>query len=783
MNIRNVCMIAHIDHGKTSLTDHLISYHGFISNSLAGKIRYLDNTEYEQEKGITIKSSCITLKKDGNIINLIDCPGHVDFSSEVSISTRISDGGILLIDVLEGIKIQTMTVLSQAYKENIKICLCFNKMDRLILELKLKPKDAYLHICKILQQINALMSGLIKNDLIKNDLNQESTSIINQDENNDYFNPLKGNVIFSSAFDGWAFRLNHFSKIYSEKLKQNEQEIYKKLWSDGNEKKIMFVDMILENIWNLYNIILNKDIDKIKNICKIINIELKENYLKKDRRILLQFIMSQWLPIGKNITEMIFEQIPNPLNRLSIHNNNSLIFVSKMILKDKDELVAFSRIYNGSIEIGQTLFILLKDQSIEFQVKSLYELIGKDYKKVDKIENGMIFGIGGIQDYILKTCTISNKNDPSLILPNLFMHTLPIMKIAIEPVNIKDLSILMKNMKLLNQLDPSIDVFIQDTGENILMTTGEVHTERCIKELKDLCTSDIPLDISDPLVSFRETIINSSQSFEKSLKNVSFKLKCYPLPFELDLLEEKKKELKDNILSFGLKTFGNNLLVSKIIKDKLFLKYENAIINGFQLATSIGPLCNEPMMNICFLLEEAIFDEKCEIEDEKGTLKGSIISIMKDLCIEAFNSCDKRLVEAFYKCEIQVHQQFVGKVYPVLNKRRAKIISEDYEVGTDLFIISSYLPVSESLGFASELRSKTHGAAVPQLLFSHWKILDIDPFAVPTTEDEIEEFGDSFGNQLNLAKSYIDQIRKRKGLFVKEKIVEQGEKQRTLSKK
>jgi ribosome assembly protein 1 len=308
------------DHGKTSLTDALIATNGIISPKLAGKIRYLDSRPDEQLRGITMESSAISLyfsmsrrtapgdvpEQKEYLINLIDSPGHIDFSSEVSTASRLCDGAVVLVDAVEGVCSQTVTVLRQTWVEHMKPLLVINKMDRLITELKMTPGEAYMHLSKLLEQVNAVLGSFFQGERMEEDLNwrervdekvaaaaakeQEraerqaatgsagtksefesltSAEFEEKDDEDIYFAPEKNNVIFSSAIDGWAFTVRQFASLYEKKLGIKRSAMEKVLWGDfyldpktkkvlgskhlkGRALKPMFVQLVLEQIWAVY---------------------------------------------------------------------------------------------------------------------------------------------------------------------------------------------------------------------------------------------------------------------------------------------------------------------------------------------------------------------------------------------------------------------------------------------------------------------------------------------------------------------------------------------------
>jgi len=247
-----------------------------------------------------------TPEQNEYLINLIDSPGHIDFSSEVSTASRLCDGAVVLVDAVEGVCSQTVTVLRQTWVEHMKPLLVINKMDRLITELQMTPGEAYTHLTKILEQVNAVLGSFFQGERMEEDLNwrervderiaaaakekekldeenvtgtngsvdTENITPSNQefeekDDEDLYFAPEKNNVIFSSAIDGWAFTVRQFASLYEKKLGIKRTVMEKVLWGDfyldpktkkvlaqkhlkGRALKPMFVQLVLDQIWAVY---------------------------------------------------------------------------------------------------------------------------------------------------------------------------------------------------------------------------------------------------------------------------------------------------------------------------------------------------------------------------------------------------------------------------------------------------------------------------------------------------------------------------------------------------
>ena len=900
--IRNICILAHVDHGKTSLADSLISSNKIISSKLAGKLRYMDSRPDEQERCITMKSSSISLtyplRNENYLINLIDSPGHVDFSSEVASALRLCDGGLLLVDVVEGICAQTYTVMKQSWDEGIQLCLVLNKINRLILELKMTPEDAFKHLNSIVEHANAIVSKLYYE---KRDRSDDS-----EGEENYFFAPEKGNVAFTSAVDRWAFTLREFADMYSQKVGFNPRVLCSFLWGqtffNAKTKKVtkkpfndtvkpMFVQFILEPLWRLYECVMTSNSEeKVTNMAKKINIALSPRDLSNlslNPKATLQSIMSAWIPLEVTVLGMVIRTLPSPLQaqkrRISIiapslestcpelyagilsMDPGALVsgFVSKMIPVDpaaqivkipgdyqahQDTLVAFARVFSGTLTCNMPIYVIEnKGDALEVMIESLYMLMGQYLVPVQSAAPGSIVGIGGLQSIILKTATISSQPTCCSFSP-ICSKSSPIVKVSVQPVHLYDMPSMINGLKLLDRSDSSVDVYMQDNGEHILVVCGEVHLQRCVKDLEDTFAK-VPITISEPLVGFRETVLEAGKAASGITANKRGQITAtaYPLPEELiEFLETNTEAIKkifagrrqgqneikrafaatfreklnccedpvlkelisSHMLGFGPKRCGSNILVypgcNNILDSNPELENsdsdcpsENSSTNtskisnyeidisetlliGFDCAANGGPLCAEPLRGVCLVVKEVKFCDG-EIKDIYGPFQGQMISVMQEVCKAAVLANSPRLAEGMYVCTFTTTQDFIGKLYAVIGKRRGKIVEELLTEGTDLFVCKAYLPVIESFGFAEELRRMTSGAVMPQLVFSHWQTLVEDPFYTRKTQEELEEFGDQPILD-NLPKVFINKVRKRKGMQTDEKLVMHSDKQRTLTK-
>ncbi|KAJ1734352.1 Cytoplasmic GTPase/eEF2-like protein (ribosomal biogenesis) [Coemansia sp. Benny D160-2] len=1197
-SIRNVCVLAHVDHGKTTLSDALLATNGIISTKLAGKVRYLDSREDEQERGITMESSGISLyykvltKKDSErseeqdshtaseyLINLIDSPGHIDFASEVASAARLSDGALVLVDVVEGVCTQTISVLRQAWAERVRPVLFFNKIDRLIVEWKMSPSEAYVHIQQLVEQVNAVLAGFWEGDRLAEDSRKLEEAkekwkethgedapmtewyLEEKDDSHIYFSPEQGNVLFGSAIDGWAFSTSHFAQLFAEKLGTSPERLQPLMWGDyfmdpKSKRRVLtrkqyaklygagkaaaatplFVQLCFIPVWQVYeSVIIENDQEKIDKVISTLGTKvLPRDRRSKDRRILLTAIMQGWLPLAQACMVAILEKLPSPVEaqllRLpylvqggtkSVPDSKAVedqgaveralfgcdagseekpvpmvAYVGKIISVPRDGLpdlsssraqrnrkamtademralgrdavrrefslnsehgsathtaansgvatpqnneegvpvdslakavgeklvvgssqndaaddaldqsgpedeilIGFGRIYSGTVRVGDSVWAMQpkydpkapnsQQYLKQVTVDALYMLMGREFVCLQQVPAGNVFGVRGVSGAILKSGTLASDSQACPNLATMHSETYPIVRVALEPANPQDIGKLVRGLELLNQADPCVQVISQSTGERVLVTAGELHLERCMKDLRERF-AQCEIHVSEPIVPFRESIVRQGAQpgvvlsevgvSGQSLATVSFTagqsnssdtttdpeeqrtkpaeghqrgevslttpnglatvtLVVEPLPEKTTRFLQRHEQDIQRILAFtsskrrqilntaaealensigddavptvintsdrdssrvtvddidddnddndddadetdkasksprpskvaelcpwlqtrlcatfnrakgwdpqrvqhiaehGIQTFGprrtgaNVLIYSKDVlqqykkpafgwfkkQKKISLRgplssattpflsdeeesdsevspiaetarttigisdFEESVNTGFQLATQSGPLCFEPLVGVAVTVKSFAYNGNSASTENMGALSGQIITTVRDAVKTGLLHWSPRLHLAMYTCDIQATSEVLGKVYAVINRRRGRILSEEMREGTPYFTIKATLPIVESFGFADEIRKRTSGAANPLLIFRGFEPLDVDPFWVPTTEEELEDLGEKADRE-NAAKRYMDKVRKRKGLFVEHKIVQHAEKQRTLKK-
>ena len=830
-NIRSMSVIAHVDHGKTTLTDSLVQKAGIISAKAAGGARYTDTRADEAERGITIKSTGISMffeydieggsiisdeekaeaaaavaekqEADSNVqitdksylINLIDSPGHVDFSSEVTAALRVTDGALVVVDTIDGVCVQTETVLRQAISERVKPVLVVNKVDRALLELQLPAEELYQAFCRAIESVNVIVATY-------NDAGLGDVQV----------HPTKGTVAFGSGLHQWAFTLKRFARTYGAKFGVAEDKMMEKLWGDwyfdagrkvwttsdkGGSLERAFCQFIMTPITSLFEAIMAEKHGKVKKMLKAIGIELKSDEKELVGKQLLKRVMQKWLPAGETILEMIVLHLPSPAKaqkyRVDTLYDGPLddktaqairtcdtspgaplcMYISKMVpTSDKGRFYAFGRVFSGKIATGQKVRIMgpnyVPGKKTELWVKNIQRtviMMGRYTEQVADVPAGNTCALVGVDQYLLKSGTICTEDDACCIVTMKFSVS-PVVRCAVEPKNSADLPKLVEGMKRLAKSDPMVLCYTEESGEHIIAASGELHLEICLQDLQnDFMGTEVK--VSDPVVSFRETCTAKSDQTclaKSANKHNRLFLEAEPLGTELcDAIDngvvtagaEAKAQgrlLADDfgwdvsearkIWAFGPEGTGPNLFVDTTKGVNYLLEIKESVVGGFAWATQNGPLCEEQMRGNRFNLMDVVLHA-----DAIHRGMGQIMPTARRVCFSSMLAGEPGILEPVYLCNISVPQDAMGNVYGVLTQRRGHVFTEEQKPGTPMMTLLAYLPVMESFGFTADLRSNTGGKAFPQCSFDHWEPMSGSPF-----------------EESSKVAAVITSVRKRKGL-------------------
>ena len=805
-NIRNMSVIAHVDHGKSTLTDSLIAKAGIIAGEAAGNARTTDTRQDEQERGITIKSTGVSLyfetdvMEAGNtqpyLINLIDSPGHVDFSSEVTAALRVTDGALVVVDYVEGVCVQTETVLRQALSEKIKPVMMINKIDRGILELQVDGETMYQNFQRVIENANVIISTYEFEDM------GESQQV----------DPTNGTVAFGSALFGWAFTLTRFASTYSEKFKLDRDRLMKKFWgdnyfnaaakkfqtepeADGKQLQRCFVQFIMRPVIQLCRNIMNENLDAVWKMIETLGINLRNDERDLRKKDLFKRVFQKWINAAEALIEMIVLKLPSPKKAQNYRaamlyegpiedpcgqsikncdkNGPLMIFISKMVpTNDKGRFYAFGRVFAGTVETGQKVRIMgpnyqpgsRNDLNVKNIQRTVIMMAGK-VEAVADVPCGNTVGLVGVDQYLMKQGTISDHEGAHCIKVMKYSVS-PVVRVAVEVKNASDLPKLVEGLRKLSKSDPLVVCTTEESGEHVIAGCGELHVEICLKDLEEEYAK-CPIKKGDPVVSYKETVTEeSSQVCLSKSPNKHNRIFATAAPLTMELAQaveddkvsskqdvrERAKVLQEEfewdpndakkIWCFGPDTTGPNMVVDVTKQVQYLNEIKDSVEAAFQWATKEGAMTDEHMRGIRFNIQDVTLHA-----DAIHRGGGQIVPTARRVFYACELTAAPRFVEPIFLVEIQCPDDAVGGIYQCLSQRRGIISEEEPIAGTPLVNMKAFLPVAESFGFTQALRAATSGRAFPQCVFSHWEMLNGDPF----------EAGSK-------AATLVETIRARKGL-------------------
>ena len=673
-HIRNIDIAAHIDHGKTTLSDNLISGAGLMSEELAGKQLVMDFDEEEQARGITIYSASASMvhSVEGKdyLINLIDTPGHVDFGGEVTRAMRASDGCVAVCCAVEGPMPQTETVLRQALREKVKPILFINKVDRLVNELRLTPEQMQQRLTGIIGKINALIQKMAPDDATR-----KWAAKVDD-----------GSVVFGSAYNNWALSVPYMKKAgvtFKDVFTHCEAGTQKEL-----AKKAPLHKVLLDAVIKHHPSPLQAQQYRIPHI---------------------------W--------HGDINTIPGKAMMACDHKGPLTFMVTKIIVDPHAGEVAIGRLFSGTIEQGQDVYVLGQPGTNKIQQVGL--MVGADRITTEKVLAGNIAAVTGLRSAVAGSTVTSEKDmDPF----ERIVHTSdPVVTIAVEAKHTKDLPKLVEVLRQISKADPTISVQInQETGEHLMSGMGELHLEVVMHRI----ARDYKLEItsSEPIVVYRENVKGKGPDggFEGKSPNKHnrFYMEVESLPPEIiaalrnneipsevrkhkDVVMKKFQELgwtKDE--AKGVTHInGTNILVDATKAIQNLFETMELVKEGFDEVCNRGPRTQEPLMGMKVRLVDAKLHDDAVHRGPAQT-----IPAVRNAIYGAMTVSGTTLLEPMQKVVVQVPQERMGDVTREMGQRRGTII--DMKTEGDSVIIESKAPVAEMFGFASAIRGATGGRAL-----------------------------------------------------------------------
>ena len=684
--IRNLGTAAHIDHGKTTFSDHLIAGAGMMSSETAGEQRLLDYDEQEAARGITINAASAAMvvpykepttgEMKHYLVNLIDTPGHVDFGGDVTRAMRALDGVYILCCAVEGIMPQTETVIRQAMKERVRPMLFINKVDRAIVEQQLTPQMMIEKFSKIITQFNQKIM-----DVLPAPLNKE-WQVSLQD----------GTVALGSAYNNWAVSLPYLNRPELKKIGMNLTKVFEYCAKEGGQaelaKIIPLADVALEMAINHIPCPVDAQKVRIPTIWKgDLNSELGKQMLNCDP------------------------------------NGEVALMVTKIIMDKQAGEIAIGRLFSGTVKKGMTLYV--SGMPAPQRVQTVALMVGADRTPIEECKAGNIVAVTGLKDAIAGS-TVSTLKDMEPF-EKMAHYSEPVITKAIEAKSMADLPKLVEVLRVIAKADPSLSIEINnETGEHLMSGMGELHLE--ITEYRIVNEQGVDIISSPPSVVYQESVKGPNPNeFEGKSPNKHNKFYFIVEPLEEGVKEAIRKgdidteaKIKDpkelaKILvdcgmdvdqAKGVVAFKNNNVLIDCTKGIQYLHETMELVKqAFEEAMMRGPLANEKVAG----LKVKLMDAKLH-EDTIHRGPAQIIPAVRDGIYGAMCQAGRILLEPMQKVFISVPPDYMGGAVNLINQRRGTILEMGQD-GADS-TVTAICPVADMFGFSSDIRGSTQGRAI-----------------------------------------------------------------------
>ena len=681
--IRNICTSAHIHHGKTAFTDNLLAASGHMASKYAGELeggmatwQHAD----EQERLLTVDAANVSMVHEFHekeyLINLIDTPGHIDFSGNVTRAMRAIDGTIVLVCAVEGIMPQTETVIRQALRERVRPILFINKVDRLIKEVKLTPEKMQDRFLKIFTQFNGLIEKIAE---------QEFKQAWKVDIN-------AGSVAFGSARDNWALSVPFMKK-----------------------KGITF-----KNIFDLYQM----DEEGRKKWCWE-NAPLFEIILDMVVKTLPDPIAAQKYRIPKIWHGDLESEFGKSLQTCNAAGKPAFVITRITIEPRSGKEISAGRLFSGTLKQGMDVF--LNNARLKQRINQVLIYNGVKPEQIDEIPAGNVCAIAGVTGEAGETVTLEEET-AFTELKHIFE---PVITKSIEATKPSDLPKLVEVLRKVAKEDPSIKIEINDeTGENLMSGMGELHLEIIENRIKT--EKNVEVKTSAPIVVYRETILKKSPEVEGKTPNKHNKFYFVVEPMDDSLYEAiqkgelpreqrmKKKDtvMRDKLIELGMDTkiadkvkafYNGNMFVDMTRGQVHMIEVLDLLLDMFEDVMRNGPLAREP----CTKVKVYLMDMKLH-EDAIHRGPGQVYPAVREGIRGAMMQAKPVIFEPMQVLFIEAPVENMGDVSKLVSLKRGQLLDVIQEA--DQVTIKAKLPVAEMIGWASDLRSGTSGRGSSSLM-------------------------------------------------------------------
>jgi elongation factor 2 len=668
--IRNIAIAAHVDHGKTTLTDNLLAGAGMIADTGEATRLMMDTEEDEQERGITIDAANVSMTHEhggqNHLINLIDTPGHVDFGGDVTRAMRAVDGALVVVDAVEGAMPQTETVVRQALREGVKPALFINKVDRLISELQEGPEEMQQRLTDVIGDVNELIRGMTQ------DMDNVDDWTVSVED---------GTVAFGSALYKWGVSLPSmqetgmsFGDIIELERADKRLELHEKTpLSD------VVLDMVAEHFPN--------------------PLEAQPRRIPRVWR-------------GDDETELARQM-------RDVDDEGEVVFMVTDISMDPHAgEIATGRLFSGTIQKGQELYV--SGTAGKNRVQSVGIFMGGEREELDRgVPAGNIAAVTGLRDAIAGSTVSSAEMTPFESIEHI---SEPVITKSVEAKNMDDLPKLIQTLQQVAKEDPTIRVEInEDTGEHLISGQGELHLEVITQRIQK--NQGIPVVTGEPIVVYREKPQSKSREVEGVSPNRHNKFYITVEPLSEEIVDQIKLgeismdmpelERREALQEAGMDKdtsqnvehiFGTNILIDDTKGIQHLNETMELVIEGLEEALDDGPLAAEPVQGALLRLHDAKLHE-----DTIHRGPAQVIPAVREAVHRSLIDGDIKLLEPIQNVRIDVPSEHMGSASGEIQGRRGRV-DDMYQEG-DLMVIEGIAPVEEMIGFSSDIRSATEGRA------------------------------------------------------------------------